>query len=479
MELVSQLNSAIVEITSITRLGMVNKRATSCRPFLFNSVYSYYICNMFAIVDLETTGGNARNGKIIEIAIVVHNGKRIIEEYSTLVNPEEEINPFVTSLTGITDSMVSDAPRFDQIADEIIELTKGRVFIAHNARFDYGFLRQEFKRLGVRFQRQNLCTVKLSKKLLPGHASYSLGKLCQDLDIPVKNRHRALGDAVATALLMEKLLFNDKNRLIEDMLKDELAHSNLPASIQAEQVRELPEEIGVYYFLDDNGKKLYIGKSKNIRLRVISHFSSDLTSQRFAELKDKIAGIAYEITGSEMVAEIREAGEIKRFMPPYNKAQRRKHYRYGVHLNENQDGYKSLEVAILSPERDPLLKFTSKRWAERAVKDIYTKNKIEPERRNHLSTEEYNSKLLDVASRYQFFAPNFFIIDEGRTFDERSVIQVEGGRYVGFGFFQNEFVEGGVEELKHFVKNDYDSPDKRQIIRKYLNKANKYKFVEY
>ncbi len=169
---------------------------------------------MFTIIDIETTGHNSKNGKITEIAMYQHNGQQITDSYSTLINPEMDIPYFITKLTGIDNDMVKNAPKFYEIAKKIIEFTEGRTFIAHNVKFDYNFVKEEFKRLGYAYNCKKLCTVQLSKKFLPGHGSYSLGKLCSDLGIHVNNRHRAAGDALATVQLFELLL--EKNEILGD-----------------------------------------------------------------------------------------------------------------------------------------------------------------------------------------------------------------------------------------------------------------------
>ncbi len=161
---------------------------------------------MFTITDIETTGAVYKYGKITEIAVYVHNGERITDEFHTLVNPETDIPLYITRLTGITNEMVASAPKFYQIARKIVELTAGRIFVAHNVNFDYQFIREEFGRIGYEFDRKKLCTVQLSRKLFPGHGSYSLGKLCADLGIELNNRHRASGDALATVKLFEMIL---------------------------------------------------------------------------------------------------------------------------------------------------------------------------------------------------------------------------------------------------------------------------------
>jgi len=169
---------------------------------------------LFAIIDIETTGNNYKFSNITELAVFLHNGQKITNHYSTLINPEIDIPYYITKLTGIDNEMVKNAPKFYEVAKTIVELTTGCTFVAHNVKFDYNFIKEEFSRLGYIFNRKTLCTVQLARKLLPGHKSYSLGKLCSDLEININGRHRAAGDALATVQLFEKLL--QKNELLEN-----------------------------------------------------------------------------------------------------------------------------------------------------------------------------------------------------------------------------------------------------------------------
>ena len=429
---------------------------------------------MFAVVDIEATGGSPKRGRIIEIAIVIHNGKRVIEEFSSLINPEIQIDPFITALTGISNEMVEDAPTFYDLAGKIQHLTENRIIVAHNSRFDYGFLRQEFKRMGKRFQRKNLCTVKMSKQLLPGHSSYSLGKLCNDLNIPIKNRHRALGDASATAILLEQLLFSDKKILLKNLLKDQLEQANLPENISKAQVDRLPEDAGVYYFQDKDGRPLYIGKSKNIRSRIITHFSNDTSSKRFLQLKKEVHKIDVQLTGSELIAELMESGEIKRFMPKHNRAQRRKKYRYGMFIQYDDHGYARLKADLLNPEREPVLQFTRKKWAEKAVQEFRAEYNLTQENRLTLSTQNYNRLVEQAIEKFNFQEANFFFIVEGRNYDEKGIVLVLNGKYYGYGFVDCACIEqGSVEMVIDSITKDYYSPDKDRIVQKYLRKKKK------
>jgi DNA polymerase-3 subunit epsilon len=235
---------------------------------------------MYAIVDIETTGGSARIEKITEIAVYQHDGERITGEFVTLINPERNIPYFITNLTGITNEMVEDAPRFYEIAKKLIELTEGRIFVAHNARFDYSFIRQEFKSLGYNFKRSILDTVSLTRKLFPGHRSYSLGNICRDLKIKNNDRHRASGDALATVKLFEMCFIKDaeingiKSNLIRNTRISKL-HPNLTIS----KINNIPEEAGIYYFYDEKGNLIYIGKSRNLLQRISTHLSNNTTNR--------------------------------------------------------------------------------------------------------------------------------------------------------------------------------------------------------
>src|ERR1035437_57396 len=243
---------------------------------------------MYAIIDVETTGTGASYGKITEIAIILHNGVAVTETFTTLINPECNIPWNITRLTGITNEMVAYAPKFYEVAKKIIELTAGRIFVAHNAMFDYSFVKEEFKRLGYDFKRKTICTVKLGRKLLPGHRSYSLGNICADLGINITDRHRAIGDALATAKLFEILI--SQNNLLESSL-----FVNQTYPLPSEKITAIPGRTGVYYFYDAQGSIIYIGKSKDIHPRVITHFSNSQTKKEI-EMRDRIADVSWKET---------------------------------------------------------------------------------------------------------------------------------------------------------------------------------------
>jgi DNA polymerase-3 subunit epsilon len=216
---------------------------------------------MYAIVDIETTGGHASSNGITEVAICIHDGKKITQRYSTLVNPCMDIPVYIRALTGITNEMVQDAPKFEDVAADIYHLLHGKIFIAHNVNFDFSFIRYHLTAAGYDLQCNKLCTVRLSRKILPGMPSYSLGKLCRHLGIENESRHRAMGDAEATTTLFSILLQNDTGNHIGDALKQRSREQALPSNLPKEDIDLLPYTPGVYYFHNDKGKVIYVGKA--------------------------------------------------------------------------------------------------------------------------------------------------------------------------------------------------------------------------
>ena len=264
----------------------------------------------FAVVDLETTGGDARHGRVIEVAIYIFDGTKIIDNYSTLVNPGIKVPPFITQLTGISNEMLVDAPVFEEISDKVHDLTNDRVFVAHNVGFDYSFLRNEFKKLNRNFIRKRLCTVRLTRSIFPGLKSYSLGKLTGQFDIPIENRHRAFGDARATTALLKHLISCDLHGAVEESLKRFSKEAILPPNLPREDFDELPEEPGVYYFHDHAGKVIYVGKARSLRDRVTSHFMDNEVSGKSRLFKSEIFNISYELCGNDLIDLLLESHEI-------------------------------------------------------------------------------------------------------------------------------------------------------------------------
>jgi DNA polymerase III subunit epsilon len=456
---------------------------------------------VYAILDIETTGGSPRLEKITEIAIYIHDGSKITGEYITFINPERNIPYFITSLTGITNEMVEDAPKFYEVARQIVEFTEGKTIVAHNARFDYSFLREEFKSLGFNFKRNLLDTVTLSRKLFPGYPSYSLGNICGQLGITIENRHRAAGDAFATTRLFELLLERDaqmpagSGSLIKNR-KNAKLHPNL----QLSKLEMIPEEPGVYYFYDENNDLIYIGKSNNLYERISTHLSNN-TTNRSMEMRDRIADISWEVTGSELIALLKESEEIKRNKPVYNRAQRRTGSSWGLFYHTDAKGYINFMIDNNFNDEIPLVTFSSKaRAKEKLLSLIESLNLCQklsglyetPGSCFHYQVgmckgaccerelpEEYNLRASRVLDEFSFGKSNFLIIDRGRDNNERSAVKIIAGKYFGWGWFNINDLGFGMEPVHDCIKPAQDNRDVQSIIKGYIKRNRVEKIVHF
>lgn len=276
-----------------------------------------------AFVDLETTGASATKDRITEIGIVLVD-EHGVREWSQLVHPQMRIPLFIEQMTGISNDMVAKAPRFDDIAEQVEQLLQGRLFIAHNARFDYSFLKNEFKRLGRNFQPSVLCTVKLSRVLFPQYHRHNLDSLIERHQLTVTDRHRALADAQAIHQFWQRLSDQFDQDTLFGTLQKLVNRSSLPSQIDPSVVHELPESPGVYLFYGENDLPLYIGKSINIRQRVLSHFSADHRHNKEMTLSQQLRRIDWIETAGELGALLTEAKLIKQRLPVHNQRLRRK-----------------------------------------------------------------------------------------------------------------------------------------------------------
>ncbi|MHC1703217.1 MAG: exonuclease domain-containing protein [Tenuifilaceae bacterium] len=447
---------------------------------------------MYTIIDIETTGGSPLNDKITEIAIYVHDGKKIIDEYTTLINPERAIPYYISQMTGITDDMVSDAPRFFEVARKIVELTEGNIFVAHNAPFDYRFIQSEFKQLGYSFDRDTLCTVRLSRKLIPGKASYSLGNLCNDLGIGIRDRHRAAGDALATVKLLE-LLLEVNNAGDQPIHNATIDRKGLHPDLHLDILTNIPEETGVYYMYDDRGVLIYIGKSVNIRQRVLQHLGTPKTN-RASEMRSRIAEITYDVTGSELIALLLETQEIKQNKPVFNRLGRRSGNRLGLFQSENDQGYLCLNVKrMTSVEEIPIATFTnvdeSKVFLERLMEKfdlcqklcgLYTSSgscfhyeikQCSGACIGEEDAEVYNQRAINAIDSIGLSKKSFLLFDKGRNTNEKSVVKVVNGKLIGYGFFDPISLDGNIGLIDDIISPCSDNRDAHHIIRSFLGKA--------
>jgi DNA polymerase III subunit epsilon len=447
---------------------------------------------MYAVVDIETTGGNALSGRITEIAIVLHDGKQVTGCFETLVNPEMHIPPYIVSLTGITNEMVAEAPRFHEVAKQVYQLTEGRVFVAHNVNFDYSFIKREFASLGGQFSRKKLCTVRLSRKILPGISSYSLGNLCDHLGVTIKNRHRANGDAQATARLLEILIENDKDGFIEYSLKKASRESWLPPNLSKEHFESLPEEPGVYYFHDKHGTVIYVGKAKNIKSRVKGHFTGTSPAKLKLRFNEGIYDISYEKCGNELIALLYESHQIKHLWPLYNRAQKSLKLNYGLFHYFDQKGYSRFSLARLNKSSVPLIGFATlsegRTYLQNKAKEYILCPKLCGLQKSPTACFDYRIQQCDGAciakeavEVYNLKAEAFvqslvgdglsyLIVGNGRQVAEQSVVMVENGRYMGFGYVPEEICITHIETVKDYLTPYTDTRDVQKILSGYVFK---------
>ena len=276
---------------------------------------------MYAILDIETTGGKFNEEGITEIAIHKFDGHTVVDQFITLVNPEREIQEFVVKLTGINSKMLRNAPKFYEIAKRIVEITKDCTIVAHNSSFDYRILRMEFKRLEFEYNRDTLCTVELSKKLIPDQPSYSLGKLCKNIGIPLTDRHRANGDALATVQLFKILLEKDINKnIIQQSVKNFDKSLELKKLIKISD--DVPEKQGVFYLHREDGKVIFLGKGKNMKNEIQKLFAKD--SKRSNRIRNNVTSYTYEETGNELLTKLKYYTELDILQPKFNFIKRKK-----------------------------------------------------------------------------------------------------------------------------------------------------------
>ena len=448
---------------------------------------------MYAILDIETTGLSASAEKITEIAIYIHDGECIVDSFSTLVNPEKKISYRIVQMTGINNQMVESAPKFYEIAKRIVELTEDKIVVGHNVRFDYGFIRNEFKSLGYDFQRPTIDTVKLSRKLIPGKPSYSLGKLCQSLGIENHSRHRAEGDAMATVKLFEMLLSIDKQL-------DGLDKKGLVRSFNKSLVEGLPKETGVYYFYNKSAELIYVGKSINIHDRVLSHLNNNL-HKKAVEMKNNIASVHFELTGNELVALLLESAEIKQHQPFYNRAQRRTYFNYGLYPFTDENGYTNLKFTRIIDELNPVYTYGSAQEGREHILRLteefglcqklcsiydttgpcfqYQIHQCEGACVGKEEADSYNQKVEQALENYHFGKQNFFVVEQGRREDEKAIVKVENGKYIGFGFVEMNEQAHELLAFHDCISLQKDNREVRQIINSYLRRNNQKNVVRF
>lgn len=447
---------------------------------------------MFAILDIESTGGKYNEEGITEIAIYKFDGEKVIDQFISLINPERKIQSFVVGLTGINNEMLRNAPKFYEVAKRIVQITDNCILVAHNSKFDYRILRTEFKRLGYDFERNTICTVSLSQQLIPDLPSYSLGKLVKKLGIPMTSRHRASGDALATVELFKLLIQKDTSKQVINQSVS-LKPKNQKDKKLIRLIEELPAKTGVYFFYNEKKELIYIGKSKNIKKRANQHFTNE--SPKSKQIQLEVEHISYEHTGSELMALLKENESIKKIQPKYNTALRKKLFTHGLFTKINTKGYIEFSIGSTKQKAEPITTFTNLMQAKSVLNYIieeynlcqrlcglhktkgacfnYTIKECNGACVNEESAERYNERAKQVISRYSFNKKNMLIIDRGRNTSEKSVVWIENGSLKGFGYFNLNFQIQQPEILQKIITSIEDDRDARHIVQAYIRKNEK------
>ncbi|NBL65863.1 GIY-YIG nuclease family protein [Flavobacterium sp. NST-5] len=442
----------------------------------------------YAIVDIETTGGNASGSRITEIAIIIHDGITVLDRFETLINPQKEIPLPIFALTGINNEMVRDAPIFDDVAQKVFSLLENRVFVAHNVNFDHTFVKHELKNSGFNWTaKYKLCTVRAARKIKPGFPSYSLGNLCKSLSINLENRHRAGGDANATAILLRQLLDSDEDGIIEKMIKKTSQDQRLPPNLPPEDFENLPEKPGIYYFYSKEKKVIYVGKANNLKKRVAQHFGGHkITSQRQNFLRD-IHGISFEICGSELMALVMECCEIRKLWPIYNRALKKYEANFGLFQYEARNGYQYLAAGKLAKNQSNVLQnFYSLqesvnqlsklmqdfnldyRFCQFGIANDSLFKKFDSE--NLPDIKEHNKNVTAAVASLEENKVSFAVFDKGRTQDERSCIWVEKGHFYGMGYIPNDIGLQDISQIKDYVTIQKSNHYLMQLIHSFVKK---------
>lgn len=444
---------------------------------------------MYAILDIETTGGKYNEEGITEIAIYKFDGHQIVDQFSSLVNPERPIQPFVINLTGINNEMLRQAPKFYEVAKRIIEITDGCIMVAHNALFDNRILTTEFDRLGYKFEKETLCTVELAKKLIPDMPSYSLGKLVRALGIPLTDRHRAQGDAKATVALFKMLLAKDTSKqIMSETLRKDPKKKLEPKLLEI--IENIPSETGVYYMYNEAGNVIYIGKSKNIKKRLTQHFTSD--NRKSKRIQKDVKSVTFEKTGNELIALLKESEEVKHNKPLFNRSLRRSLFTHQLTSFVDNNGYINLQIEKADGRKKAIITFSNYQQAKTLLFKITEEYQLcqkltgLDESKKHcfnykikecfgacLNKEEvdkYNKRVNSFIENKSYENQNMLIIDRGRDVEERSVILIENGIYKGYGFYNLNFQINNPEILKSIINPMQSNRDAQHIIQSYLRR---------
>ncbi|MES2702772.1 MAG: exonuclease domain-containing protein [Bacteroidota bacterium] len=426
---------------------------------------------LYAVVDIETTGSYAAGNGITEIAIVIHDGIKVLNFYESLVNPHIPIPYFIQRLTGINDRMVANAPAFEEIAGQVYELLQDKVFVAHNVNFDYSFIKHHLLKAGYDLDSKKLCTVRLARKVLPGLNGYSLGKLTARLGINHGMHHRAGGDAMATADLLAMIVAKDEEGVINAMLKGRNSEQYVPPHLPIAELENLPPTPGVYYFYNAAGKAIYIGKAKNLRRRVRSHFSNNKINRQKQDFLRETHRITYKECATELMAHILESAEIRRLWPIHNRSQRGYLPQFGLFAYEDMQGYKRFAVEKNKRSFKPIYTFNSVTEGHNRLRELVNEFGLCARLCNIITSTDcgcaehheplaYNAKADEAVDWIRKHLPTFALIDKGIDDNEHSCILIKEGNLYGMGYLtdkklQLQNIDTLLKSIEPLQDNDY------------------------
>lgn len=442
----------------------------------------------YTIIDVETTG---RGNRITEISIFKYDGEKVVDEFTSLVNPEVLIPDYITALTGIDNRMVANSPTFKEIAQGILAITKDSIFVAHNVNFDYNVIRNEFKAIDIDFRRKKLCTVRLSRTLFPGFRSYSLGKLCDSMNIDLVDRHRARDDAEATTTLFQKILSHDKsNTAITAFLKKSSKEATLPPHLESQVFNDIPNAPGIYYFKNKKGKIIYVGKAINLKKRVLGHFYNK--SEKELNLCRETADIDFELSGSDLIARLMEDAAIKHHFPIYNQAAKRAPKPYAIFSYEDRGGVIHLAFNTLKATPHPLQIFHNIRDCRLYLEQLCEQFELCPKYchlqesvwtcshyklktckgicKGEESVNSYNERTQLAIDYITDSTQNIVLKEKGRHLQENAFVMIKNGSYLGYGFVETSEQILNAEGLETFLIPQKNTSQIQGILRAALIK---------
>lgn len=435
---------------------------------------------MYAIVDIETTGGHASSNGITEIAIFVHDGNRVTGKFHTLVNPGRNVPLYITALTGISNEMLADAPLFDEIAADVWAFLENNIFVAHNVNFDYSFLKHQLKHSGYNLDVKKLCTVRLGRKVFPGLPSYSLGNLCRSLGISISNRHRASGDAAATVTLFEKLLEHDTNGYVQTMLKKHSGDQWLPLQLDKSAIDALPTCTGVYYFHDRKSRIIYVGKAVNIRKRVSSHFTHNDAEKKRQHFLRHVASITYQSCITELEALVLESAEIKRLWPKYNYSQKQPERKFALYSFEDGRGYMRLAIDKRKKNLPALYQFNLLHeglvMLNRMIDEFGLNPKLCFTDKSRITTEDlsfmdpphiYNGKVKVALENLEAALPSFAIMEKRLSDNGQLCLLIDRGQFYGMGYLPEGKSYNNINDIREAIQPLADNDFIRNSVYAY------------